>query len=54
MGPLRNITGRVIRDESEMAGLLNHYFASTFAKQQSGDIPFAELIKLGDEERLLE
>ena len=29
VGPMRNSTGRVVRDESEMAGLLNGYFAST-------------------------
>ena len=30
VGPLRNIIGRVVGDESEMAGLLNRYFSSTF------------------------
>ena len=35
-GPLRNSTGRVVSDESEMAGLLNRYFASTFTQEQSG------------------
>ena len=27
VGPLRNSTGRVVSDESEMAGLLNRYFS---------------------------
>ena len=30
VGPLRNGTGRVVSDESEMASLLNRYFPSTF------------------------
>ena len=37
VGPLRNITGRVVSDESEMAGLLNRYFSSTFTQAHSGD-----------------
>ena len=32
VGPLRNSTGRVVSDESEMAGLLNRYLASTFTQ----------------------
>ena len=31
LGPLRNGTGRVVSDESEMAGLLNWYFSSRYA-----------------------
>ena len=37
VGPLRKSTGRVVRDESEMAGLLNRYFSSTFTQEQSGE-----------------
>ena len=36
VGPLRNNTVRVVNDESEMAGLLNRYFSSTFTQEQSG------------------
>ena len=32
VGPLRNSTGRVVNDESEMAGLINRYFSSTFTQ----------------------
>ena len=51
MGPLKNSTGRVARDEGEMAGLLNRYFSSTFT-QQSGELPIAEGIYRGGEEGL--
>ena len=44
VGPLRNRTGRVLGDESETAGLLNRYFASTFTQEQSGELPIAESI----------
>ena len=44
VGPLRNSTGRVVREESEMAGLLNRYFSSTFTKEQSRELPRAESI----------
>ena len=37
-------TGRVVSDESEMTGLLNRYFASTFTQEQSGELPIAESI----------
>ena len=53
MGPLRNITGRVIRDESETAGLINRYFSSTFTQEQS-ELPIAESIYRGGEEGLLQ
>ena len=42
VGPLRNSIGRVVSDESEMAGLLNWYFSSTFTQEQSGELPIAE------------
>ena len=54
MGPLRNSTGRVVSDESEMAGLLNRYFTSTFTQEQSGELPTAESIYQGGEEELLQ
>ncbi len=54
MGPLRNSTGRVVSDESEMAGLLNRYFSSTFTQEQSGELPIAESIYQGGEEGLLQ
>ena len=54
MGPVRNSTGRVVRDESEMAGLLNWYFDSTFTQEQSGELPIAKSIDQGDEEGLLQ
>ena len=54
MGPLRNSTGRVVSDESEMAGLLNRYFASTFTQEQSGELPIAESIYRGGEKGLLQ
>ena len=53
MGPLRNSTGRVVSEESEMAGLLNRYFSSTFTQEQSGELPIAESIYRGGEEGLL-
>ena len=51
---MRNSTGRVVSDESEMAGLLNRYFASTFTQEQSGELPVAESIYRGGEEGLLQ
>ena len=58
MGPLRNSTGRVVHDgsvgPSEMAGLLNRYFSSTFTQEQSGELPIAESIYQGGEEGLLQ
>ena len=54
VGPLRNITRRVVRDESEMAGLLNRYFASTFAQEQSGELPMVESIYQGGKKGLLQ
>ena len=33
VGPLRNSTGRVVSEESEMAGLLNRYFSSIFTQE---------------------
>ena len=54
VGPLRNITGRVVSEESEMAGLLNRYFSSTFTQEQSGELPVAESIYRGGEEGLLQ
>ena len=54
MSPLRNSTGRVISDESEMAGLLNRYFYSTFTQEQSGELPTSESIYQGGEEGLLQ
>ena len=54
MGPLRNSTGRVVSEESEMAGLLNRYFASTLTQEQSGELPTAESIYQGSEEGLLQ
>ena len=54
MDPLRNSTGRVVSDESEMAGLLNRYFASTFIQEQSGELPRAESIYQGGEKGLLQ
>ena len=51
---MRNSTGRVVCDESEMAGLLNRYFASTLTKEQSGELPIAESIYRGGEEGLLQ
>ena len=53
-GPLRNSTGRVVSEESEMAGLLNRYFSSTFTQEQSGELPIAESINEGGEEGLLQ
>ena len=54
MGPLRNSTRRVVSDESEMAGLLNRYFSSTFTQEQSGELSIAENIYRGGEEGLLQ
>ena len=54
VGPLRNSTGRVVCDESEMAGLLNRYFPSMFTQEQSGELPKAKSIYLGGEEGLLQ
>ena len=54
VGPLRNGTGRVDSDESEMAGLLNRYFSSTFIQEQSRELPIAESIYQGGEKRLLQ
>ena len=54
MGPLRNSTRRVVGDESEMAGLLNWYFSSTFTQEQSGEFPTAESIYRGGDEGLLQ
>ena len=54
MGPLGNSTGRVVRDESDMAGLLNRYFSSTFTQEQSGELPIAESSYQGGEEGLLQ
>ena len=42
----------MVSDESEMAGLLNRYFASTFTQEQSGELPIAESIYRGGEEGL--
>ena len=53
MGPLSNIIGRVVSDESEMAGLLNRYFSSTFTQEHSGELPIAESIYRGGEKGLL-
>ena len=50
VGPLRNRTGRVVRDEREMAGLLDRYFASILTQEQSGELPIAESIYQGGEE----
>ena len=44
MDPLSNSTRRVVSEESEMAGLLNSYFASTLIQEQSGELPIAESI----------
>ena len=38
VGPLRNITRRVVSDESKMADLLTRYFASTFTQEESGEL----------------
>ena len=46
--------GRVVSDESEMAGLLNRYFSSTFTQEQSEELPIAESIYRGGEEGLLQ
>ena len=54
MGPLGNNTWRVVRDEGEMAGLLNRYFSSNFTQEQSGELPIAESIYQGGEEGLLQ
>ena len=54
VGPLRNSTGRMVSEESEMAGLLNRYFASTFTQEQSGELPIAWSIYQGCEEGLLQ
>ena len=54
VGPLRNSTGRAVSDESEMAGLLNRYFTSTFTQEQSGELPIAESIYQAREEGLLQ
>ena len=54
VGPLRNSTRRVVSDESEMAGLLNRYFASTFTQEQSGELSIAESIYKAGEEGLLQ
>ena len=54
VGPLRKSTRRVVSGESEMAGLLNRCFASTFTQEQSGELPIAESIFQGGEEGLLQ
>ena len=54
VGQLRNGTGRVVSEESEMAGLLNRYFSSTLTQEQSGELPIAESIYQGGEEGLLQ
>ena len=51
---MRNSKGRLICDESEMARLRNSYFASTFTQEQSGDLPFDEIIYLGGDEGVLQ
>ena len=51
---MRNSTGRVVSDESEMAGLLNRYFTSTCTQEQSGELPIAESIYQRGEEGLLQ
>ena len=53
MGLLRNSTGRVVCEESEMAGLLNRYFDSTFTQEQSGELSLSESIYEGGGEGLL-
>ena len=40
----------MVSDESEMAGLLNTYFSSTFTQEQSGELPRAESIYRRGEE----
>ena len=54
VGPLRKNTGRVVSDESEIAGLLNRYFASTYTQEQSGEFPIAESIYEGGEKGLFQ
>ena len=54
VGPLKNSTGRVVSDESEMAGLLNRYFSSTFTQEQSAELSIAESIYKAGEEGLLQ
>ena len=54
VGPLRNSAVRVVSEESEMAGLLNRYFSSTFTQEQSGELSIAESIYRGGEEGLLQ
>ena len=44
----------MVCDESEMAGLLNRYFASTFTQEQSGELPIAECIYRRGEEGLFQ
>ena len=43
----------MVRDESEMAGLLNRYFSSTFTQEQLRELPIPESIYRGGEEGLL-
>ena len=43
----------MVSEESEMAGLVKRYFASTFT-EQSGELPTAESIYRGVEEGLLQ
>ena len=54
VGSLRNSTRRVVSDESEMAGLLNRCFSSTFTQEQSGELQIAESIYRGGEEGILQ
>ena len=44
----------MVSDESEMAGLLNRYFSSTFTQEQPEELPIAESIYRGGEEGLLQ
>ena len=44
----------MVSDESEMAGLLNRYFSSTFTQEQSGELAIAKSIYQGGEEGFLQ
>ena len=51
---LEELCREEVSEKSEMAGLLNSYFASTFTQEQSGELPIAESIYREGEEGLLQ
>ena len=42
IGPLKDSSGRVFREDTEMAELLNQFFASVFSREDTSNIPESE------------